>query len=144
MGSKIFDFLMKPAGAILAPLFLVLVAFIVGKINDGAPWLSPYATPTNVAFVLLVIGLSVLNYLTTYRGFKHAPAIQGLINVLGKQFGLQVQEDGVIGSVTATAAKELTDAVASQGVDKVEVRKAIAIRQTRRAATATSQGDGAA
>lgn len=107
--NNLLNWLSKPAGAVLAPLFLALVAGISAWIADKFPAMSTYFPPDLIALVLLSVALAVLNYVTTARSFKYSLPVQQVIGIIGKQFGLEIKQDGVIGPASADTSEKLAN-----------------------------------
>jgi sorbitol-specific phosphotransferase system component IIBC len=111
MWQIILNYLGTKAAAKLAPLVLVVVGLFVTYIGHKFPALAPYVTTEFVLAVvglLLGLGMTIVNYITTARAFKYAEPVQRFLNVLAGKLGLQfINEDGVIAGVTKAKADEI-------------------------------------
>jgi hypothetical protein len=61
------------------------------------------------------------------RNFKYGGQVQLVLNLIGKQFGLKIEEDGKVGPDTAAGAMKIAEAVSQVPTKPVEVREAIEI-----------------
>jgi len=123
---------MRPAGAFLVVPFAALVAFLVSWGTEHMPWAKDYITPSNVAFLLFAVIMVAVNLLTTLRGFKYGAQVQTVLNVIGKQFGIQVSEDGVVASVTAQQAEKLANVLTVRAAEPHKVAQAKLDAEIRR------------
>ncbi|MGE9191040.1 hypothetical protein, partial [Escherichia coli] len=59
--------------------------------------------------------------------FKYGAQVQIVLNLIGKQFGLKVDEDGKVGPDTAAGAMKIAQVISTNTVQPVEIRRAIEV-----------------
>lgn len=111
MKTIILNWLATRGGAKLAPLILVGVGLLCSFVARKWPWLAVYVTPENVIAavgMLLGLGMTIVNYLTSTRALKYSEPLQRLLNTISGKMGLRmIEEDGVIAAVSAAKADEI-------------------------------------
>lgn len=127
MKDAIYNFLAGRVGAILVPILVGAVASFCAWATDKAPWLATYLTPANVVGFVLVASWALLSWLKANRNFKYGAQVQVVLNLIGKQFGLKIAEDGKVGPDTAAGAMKIAQAVSISPTEPVEVRRAIEV-----------------
>lgn len=118
----LINFLSKPIGAWLTPVVGSFVAYLFGLLLDKIPGASQFISPQVLAFLLFSLIMIVVNLLTVTQGFKYGKEVQVLLNIIGRQFNIQVKEDGVVGPVTALKAEKIADVLSVSTSHPASVR----------------------
>ncbi len=111
MKEAFLNWLQKPIGAALSPIFIALIGASVGWVKSHFPSLAPYITPELLTTVIFGLGMVWVNWATTNRSFKYGGMIQGIFNIIGRNYGIQINQDGVPAKVTVANAQVIAAAV---------------------------------
>lgn len=107
----LWNYLGTRAGSIIAPLALAPIAYVLTWLSLHIPFLHSVNTPENqmaIAGFIWGIGNAWINSGTNANARKYSEPVQRFMNVLAAKMGLKViEEDGIVGAVTAKKADEI-------------------------------------